>query len=285
MVRPNQGLIPPGSTEEVQILLVDKDKAQLLQSYQRLGQAALDHCKDKFLVQSTAVTPQFCEDYQATGGDGSGYDKLSALWAAVTSANSGTTVANKKLHVRHVAVEASSAASAGAPPPRAAGAGSMPAKLEVSGNPADMSQEQLMGEMTNLRRKYDELVAFSVNLTAERDILNNTLEQTKRDLNRELLNRNSSAAQGGRGGGGAAQQAAPAKSGGFLGRLLKTAFVAAVFFGLGVRMEGAGSVEKLKSLPIVGPLLLPPEQQPEAVSSPPKVDTAEKKPEPVSQEL
>ena len=41
----------------------------------------------------------------------------------------------------------------------------------------------------NLRKKYDELVAFSVNLTAERDILNNALEQAKRDLNREMAAR------------------------------------------------------------------------------------------------
>jgi hypothetical protein len=194
LVRPNQGLIGPGGSETVQIILVEKDKASLLQSYQRLGQSALDHSKDKFLVQSCTVPDSFTTSFQA---DQNGYDSLSTLWTSVTAPGSSSAVANKKLHVRHEVGEG------GAPSAGAGAAGSMDrsaTKHETSLKAMEgMSQEQLLAEVTGLRRKYDELVAFSVNLTAERDILNNTLEQTKRDLNREV---NRTAAADNKGGSG-----------------------------------------------------------------------------------
>ena len=59
LVRPNQGVVAPGTTEKVTILLVEKDKQILLQSYDRLGQTALDHSKDKFLVQSCTTPDDF----------------------------------------------------------------------------------------------------------------------------------------------------------------------------------------------------------------------------------
>lgn len=237
LVRPNQGLIHPGGTESVQILLVEKDKNSLLQSYNRLGQAALDHSKDKFLVQSCVVTADFVADYGSSADEA--YDKLSGLWASVTS-SAAHTIANKKLHVRHTVSEPDialgrSGASAGA---------EMPAKHVVAANVQDMSSDQLLTEVNNLRRKYDELVAFSVNLTAERDILNNTLEQTKRDLNRELA-KNKMPSQ-------RAVSGAAAKSSGFGTRsALLLAIVAIIFFVLGSRTE----YSVVKGIPVLGGLL------------------------------
>jgi vesicle-associated membrane protein-associated protein A len=186
-VRPNQGLIGPGGSETVQIILVEKDKANLLQSHQRLGQSgALDHSKDKFLVQICTVTEHFTKTFQ---GDQNRYGSLSTLWRGVTATASRTVVANKKLHVRHVV--ASDGLGAGSVRIAASGnldrGGAVTTKHEsILKAMESMSQEQLLAEVTGLRRKYDELVAFSVNLTAERDILKNTLEQTERDLNREV---------------------------------------------------------------------------------------------------
>ena len=59
LVRPNQGILLLGQSESVTILLVEKDKQVLLQSFDRLGQSALDHSKDMFLVQSTVVKDEF----------------------------------------------------------------------------------------------------------------------------------------------------------------------------------------------------------------------------------
>merc|ERR1711933_418242 len=75
-----------------------------------------------------------------------------------------------------------------------------------------MSKDQLFSEVTNLRKKYDELVAFSVNLTAERDILNNTLEQTKRELNRELAQRSAIENKGAGGVGDRSMDSSSGKS-------------------------------------------------------------------------
>jgi len=174
LVRPNQGLIEPGGEQKVQILLVEKDKNSLLQSYERLGQSALDHSKDKFLVQSVAVLDA------ARASQLRDYDQLTALWASVgsTPSPSVSAIANKKLHVKHVVAEGSKGSVA----PDGATASS-PGNREPIDN---MTGDQVKVELGVLRRKYDELVAFSVNLTAERDMLNNSLEQTRRDLSREL---------------------------------------------------------------------------------------------------
>jgi hypothetical protein len=231
LVRPNQGLIGPGGSETVQIILVEKDKASLLQSYQRLGQSALDHSKDKFLVQSCTVPDSFTTSFQA---DQNGYDSLSTLWTGVTAPGSSSAVANKKLHVRHVVGEGGAGGSVST-----AGASNLAtSKHETSLKAMEgMSQEQLLAEVTGLRRKYDELVAFSVNLTAERDILNNTLEQTKRDLNREV-NRTAAADNKGGIGSSSGMSGGQAKSAG--NSTLVLLIMALVALLAGVKLEQGG---------------------------------------------
>lgn len=44
-------------------------------------------------------------------------------------------------------------------------------------------------QVTNLRKKYDDLVTFTVSLTGERDMLLNALDALKRDLRKELAAR------------------------------------------------------------------------------------------------
>lgn len=168
LVRPNQGLIFPGKTEKISILIVEKDKNQLLNQYESLGTAALETCKDKFLVQSVAVTNEQAENLTQ-------YDQLTELWTQIQSGNSPIpAMANMKLHVRHKVTGSTTAGTAA------------PTTALAIANPERLTKEQLLVELQNLRKKYDELVSFSVNLTAERDVLNNSLEQTRRDLNREL---------------------------------------------------------------------------------------------------
>lgn len=114
-----------------------------------------------------------------------------------------------------------------------------------------MSPEQLFDEVASLRRKYDELVAFSVNLTAERDILNNTLEQTKRDLNREMATRTALEKQGLK---VSRSHDKPNKSGG--GLTMRSLLLAVVFsFLLAVKATNSGSVVMLKNVPMLGGML------------------------------
>lgn len=183
LVRPNQGVIGPGSSDSITIILVEKDKNLLLQSYESLGQSALDQSKDKFLVQTCEISADKASQISSTDRN---TDMLSSFWSETAN-----NVKNKKLHVKHVvdasAIPPSSQSTLPAP---STDKSSKHPLLKVDRPSTDgMSKEQILTEVSSLRRKYDELVAFSVNLTAERDILNNTLEQTKRDLNREMTAR------------------------------------------------------------------------------------------------
>ena len=93
-----------------------------------------------------------------------------------------------------------------------------------------------------------------VNLTAERDILNNTLEQTKRDLNREMSARaaleNAGAGGGGRGGKAAA---GTGKKGGVSMVLVLIIAMAAALGG--IKLANSGAADFLESVPVLGSAL------------------------------
>jgi len=285
----------------VSILLVERDKQMLLHSYDRLGQSALDHSKDKFLVQSCAVSDDFSRQYEeersanpeSAGDNNRGGDmgksgglskgmaeRLTSMWNA--AGGRGIPIHNKKLHVRHI-VSAEAAASGGdsavgnpprgsaaasstptassstspsTGPPPSAGAG--PAAAASRSPPESMSPEQMFHEIATLRRKYDELVSFSVNLTAERDVLNNALEQSKRDLHRETGARVALERRDGGGvagvGGGASRMIKTSKKGGV--SLVIVLILAVVAFLGGIKVGGGGAVpEILGDMPVLGPAL------------------------------
>lgn len=257
-MRPNQGVIQPGSFEHVQILLVEKDKTSLLQSYQRLGQSALDQSKDKFLVQSIAIDSVRAKSLED-------YEKLTALWTSVTSAGSNVTVTNKKLSVK-LTVDANSGTTS-------VSAGMGPGSSTT--DPSMLSQEQLVSELSGLRRKYDELVAFSVNLTAERDILNNTLEQTKRDLNRQIAksaaNDNTNIAKQKVSRRNGSNGSTPKHALSIFRPVLQTLiFIFAIF--LGAHLQDLGYFEEI---PYVGNTLLPTFRKLAHVIIPNKINPAE----------
>lgn len=248
LVRPNQGLVSPGGVETISILLVEKEKQSLLQSYDRLGQSALDHSKDKFLVQSCAVSQEFAKKYleekkKSNANSKELSDALTSVWNAVSSGGA-SQIYNKKLHVRHVVPEGSSA-------PTSSAAKSIPKMEHETPLSAieNMTPEQMFSEISNLRRKYDELVSFSVNLTAERDILNNTLEQTKRDLNREMAAR---AALENKGYGSRSKGSGGQAKGSLMGFLLPLLVTALACFLMGVRLSQQDQVGFLEGMPVVG---------------------------------
>jgi hypothetical protein len=228
LVRPNQGIIQPNSTERVQIILVEKDKNTLYQSFLRLGQQSLDNCKDKFLVQSTIIRPT--DNLSPTD-----YDGLTDFWSKLASNPNDPSmppVHNKKLTVVHTGIAGDDKENSGS----AAYAG------------GSMTRET---ELEALKKKYDELVAFSVNLTAERDVLNNTLEQTKRDLNRYMARGGGGGVVGDSGVGSYRSGTTSRSGGGFgLGSLLVVAVLAWL---VGCYTQAQGKVDFLQTLPVLGP--------------------------------
>lgn len=261
LVRPNQGIVAPGTSETVSILLVDKDRQVLWDTYNRLGQSALDHSKDKFLVQSCEVSNDFSSQFQNEPRvEGGQYKKelveaLTGMWNMATSVNKDT-IFNKKLHVRHVVGTAVIAGALVGGPSSAGAAVSLPPSFQEDVDAADinekMSPEQIFEEVASLRRKYDELVAFSVNLTAERDILNNTLEQTKRDLNREMASRSVLEKQGLKISCSPDKKSSKSAEG-ISFRCVLVAVI--VSFVLAVKATNSGSMGMLGKVPIVGGVL------------------------------
>jgi len=262
LVRPNQGLIAPGGSEKVAIMLVEKDKNSLLQSYERLGQSALDHAKDKFLVQSCTVSPSFSSkfmDEKNTGSDNSAlYEALNTMWSSAGS--SGNKLENKKLHVRLVVKDGNNSQGGGGKSLTAAQASMLKPHETSQEDVESMTPPQLFAEIASLRKKYDELVSFSVNLTAERDILNNTLEQTKRELNKEVASRSALENKGGS-GGGASSSASVGGGGGsksnFLLTLLTMLVIGAASFGAGVREAKLGKMDFIEEVPHIGEFFVP----------------------------
>lgn len=267
LVRPNQGIIAPGQSETVTILLVEKDKYALLQSFDRLGQSGLDHSKDKFLVQSCAVDTAFAKEYlehkavveKSAEGDktkGGLAEQLTGMWNQASGG--GVEIHNKKLQVRHT-VRATATTSSSLNDTKASTSTTTAPNVTPSSTtettiaPQDMTPEQLLAEITSLRRKYDELVSFSVNLTAERDILNNTLEQTKRDLSREMAARSALENDLGQ---VRTLSTGSNKTGGSVLVLVMMVVVACVCFLVGVKMmqvEGFG--EWMMGLPVLGEIV------------------------------
>jgi MSP (Major sperm protein) domain len=257
LVRPNQGLIAPGGTEKVAIMLVEKDKNSLIQSYERLGQSALDHAKDKFLVQSCTVADSFSAKYMDTKNRGTDnaqlYEALNSMW---TSPSSNKNMENKKLHVRLVVKDGG---AGGAAKSLTSAQASMLKPHETSQEDVEnMTPPQLFAEISSLRKKYDELVSFSVNLTAERDILNNTLEQTKRELNKEVANRSALENRGaGSGGGSSGSTKGAAGKGNLLVSIVTMLVIAAAAFTTGVREAKLGRMDFIDAIPHIGELFVP----------------------------
>ncbi|KAL9189949.1 hypothetical protein ACHAXT_009624 [Thalassiosira profunda] len=107
LVRPNEGILAPGSSTTVSILLKDKDRQALWSTFDRLGQLALDDSKDQFLVVSGAVSYEFaaqCKDMPKK-------ELREALDNALDSATSAVSVCKKKLHVVHTGVPGACPAS------------------------------------------------------------------------------------------------------------------------------------------------------------------------------
>lgn len=262
LVRPNQGLIAPGTSETISILLVEKDKQVLLQNYDRLGQSGLDHSKDKFLVQSCTVDSSFAA--KKSGSQTELYDALTSMWNKVTSGGSAAPLQNKKLHVRHVVDPSSSTPGGGgtatsSTSAKGGGGGGSAPKLEPTPRSSlgEMSAEQITSELSHMRRKYDELVSFSVNLTAERDILSNTLEQTKRDYNREIAARKALENKQGGGGSGSLSGGGAGTTGGAGGGMLSS-LMQLLVVGLACFLSGAriGASGNAPGLPVVGNFFL-----------------------------
>lgn len=193
LVRPNQGLIGPKGSATIIVILQQKDCAELMQ----LDMDEQLRLQDKFLVQAALVDSEFASSV-ANKTPKEVTDALTAKWAtlnrndifskklkcqfitpqtkvqeegvplATPSMNSSTAQMKKKSVVFQDDQTIPSATSAG------------PNK-----SPSDVATGDSIQEVANLRKKYDELVAFTVRLTSQRDSLITELDKARTQLKKK----------------------------------------------------------------------------------------------------
>ncbi|CAM9636698.1 unnamed protein product [Chrysoparadoxa australica] len=214
---------------------------------------------NKFLLQSTVLTPQHGLKLAEHDKNSKAHvAALSSLWGELKDQNEPTS--QKKLAVRFKFKEelplsgASRGAAAAAPLDDVKESlkelrQSTPAKgrdddykIASSANPKD----KLWEEVKTLRKKYDDLVAFTVNLTAEKDLLQRNLDQTKEDLGRETNLRKqvekTMMDSAGR-NKGAGMTGVKSSTGSFT--LIQVLLLAACFFCLGRYVSGNGAASAI----------------------------------------
>lgn len=215
LVRPNQGIIPPNGTASIVVVLQEKDCEELL----RLDAVELQLSNDKFLVQSIPSSVEFYEEFRAKNAKEAS-DELGLMWAKAEKKKITNQKLKCRFHKeeepgledlddRGVArTESATAMEQGANVTR--DQSDMHTSTQLSSallqdpqerrgerktvafqdNPVTstkisssaMGSNETYTEVANLRKKYDELVAFTVQLTAQRDVLMNDLEKTRQQL-------------------------------------------------------------------------------------------------------
>ncbi|KAG7401055.1 hypothetical protein PHYBOEH_003250 [Phytophthora boehmeriae] len=217
LVRPNQGLLGPNGSASIMVILQQKDCDELL----RLDPAERQLANDKFLVQSIYVDDSFYELVK-TKSTKEMADELTNMWARTDK----RSLSNKKLRCRFVQdgedsgrppspPQRGSVSSSASSPAKPAGTqetryhtrhsdetrddvttpSQLSSALLQDEKPQRVTEEGHTGkdtiqEVAALRKKYDELVAFTVQLTAQRDVLMSDLDKT-----RQLLQKASTDAQ------------------------------------------------------------------------------------------
>ncbi|KDO24230.1 hypothetical protein SPRG_09866 [Saprolegnia parasitica CBS 223.65] len=177
LVRPNQGVIGPNSSATVLVILQQKDCDELL----RLDASERQLSNDKFLVQSVGVDAEFC-DLLTKKSAKEVMDDLTTLWANAEK----KTISNKKLRCRFVegsSMDVSTPSQLTSAlletPPEAAPKPLSTQQSMYASTAEDSIRQEMMAEMAVLRKKYDELVAFTVQLTAQRDTLMGDLDKSR----------------------------------------------------------------------------------------------------------
>ncbi|CAM9575059.1 unnamed protein product [Phaeothamnion confervicola] len=265
LVRPIQGLIGAGGQESVNVYVVEKECNALLD----VMTSGAEPSKDKFMVQTVPVTNEFFDHVSTLPAKGQA-DELARLWSEVPKKE----LRNKKLSVEFTLPEsagrpASSAASPSHAPGSAAGGGtpalSSAASERSRGWGADAARGgngggagdgtgggggggEAMQELQKLRRKYEDLVAYTANLTEGRNVLNRELEDKKKALQREMAQRialeskdlQRRSGMSGGAGRGAKSTPTPARTGGFSFLFLLVSvilcFIAGRWYGAGQKL-------------------------------------------------
>ena len=190
----------PGATEEVSILLVDSECNRFIEAHESGSEERLD--KHRFLVQSKAISESDftrisamsstnrADEYNRLWGSKRAEDaqshklKVEFIYADISrsdpssSSRTGVNIGTRSGRV------GSSIGDAAASDPTSGSVGGLSDMKGYEGDP-----DQLFLEVQSLRKKYDDVIAYTVHVTAERDSLITQLEEARRELAREAQKR------------------------------------------------------------------------------------------------
>lgn len=185
LVRPNQGIILPLESATVILVLQAKDVVEL----SNMSVADRSISNDKFLVQAATVDVPFVEHVQSLGTKEQA-ETLTEKWSSVEKADTTNKKLRCQFFVEEKTNENGSAVSVAATGVSTSAASS---KTTPRNNVSDISNSILRSRpespkqdqaaaIGSLRKKYDELVTFTVQLTAQRDSLVNELDSKTHQL-------------------------------------------------------------------------------------------------------
>mmetsp|Transcript_14368 Transcript_14368/g.54195 ORF Transcript_14368/g.54195 Transcript_14368/m.54195 type:complete len:315 (-) Transcript_14368:1434-2378(-) len=195
IVRPNQGPLGPEATEVIEISLLKKEKSELLkQAYNRVGVLQNNAEElDRFLVQSIPIDQEYFGSLEAMkaaeGSEAQANERSESLmekWQDFSQEPQRKLIKKQKLDMHFLFAPETQQDQ-----DPASVADKLRESVSAGAGKADNPAESvdIFEEMRRLRRQYDELVDFSVRLTAEREVLQKHLESTKSQWMREMKTR------------------------------------------------------------------------------------------------
>lgn len=174
LVKPNHGLIRNECTTEITIIIVHAKKREILNKVTLNGPT---NCNDKFLVQSATIDGITMEDLESK----TSHELADAITRLFCKKD------KKELHAKKIPVDLlflDLPGDDGLSSER--GRHMLQVPLEATATvPIPGTPEAMFAEIVALRKKYDDLVAFTVNLTAERDCLATELAAKNNSIQRQ----------------------------------------------------------------------------------------------------
>lgn len=171
LVKPNHGVILEGGHTDITVLLVQAKKREIL--VKALDEQHVD-CNDKFLVQTAVIDSKLVSDL-----NGLPAHELADVISQMFNNMDKRDVKAKKLLVEYSVSQDESK-------PRFSSRNDSVRLLQTSSvstsDPMPGTPDGMFAEVVALRKKYDDLVAFTVNLTAERDALATELAYTQHNI-------------------------------------------------------------------------------------------------------
>lgn len=181
VVRPPQGCVLPGNRETINLSMVTKD-SEALWAKAAADKGIVAKSEDKFMVQAAVVSQEYYNEFLDDRDEKQLGDNLQKLWQKMTDSDKKSTE-GKQIKSTRLMTKFDFPASLSAPVKAEPEPTSSIGSFSKTADPSKTS-DAIFTDISALRKKYDDMVAYSVVLTGERDYLNGELELAKQRIQR-----------------------------------------------------------------------------------------------------